>query len=411
MSGLDGLFGRINDLDSHEMIPIELWGDCFGETGVRFGEMFTANAAISGTGDRNSLMLDSVDDTLELTDDIVWKRAGWGSGVRAPGAIDMDRRIEVLDFMGVRRQLVFFTGLGMALLVHVSTPEFAKALFGIEGDISANDWSIVQDLGYTGIRSWNDWVVEKSKIDPDRLRPVAVLLPEDLPAAVAEAERLIAGGVKALMIPCSVPPGGKSPADVALSPLWSLCEEANVPVLVHILAENILRSTAWNAVPEFAVDSGFSAEFIGDPWSMSTQHIPAQNYLTTMILGGVFERHPRLRFGVIECGAHWVGPVAENLDRWATVFSRRVGRTLSLKPSEYFSRNIRVTGFTFEPIAQYIDRYGLEDVYCYGSDYPHYEGGTDQLRTFAETMAPLGRETMEKFFVTNGDLLMPALAQ
>jgi predicted TIM-barrel fold metal-dependent hydrolase len=52
--------------------------------------------------------------------------------------------------------------------------------------------------------------------------------------------------------------------------------------------------------------------------------------------------------------------------------------------------------------------YGLEDVYCFASDYPHVEGGKKPVEKFAASLEHLGSRVMEKFFVTNGELLLPA---
>jgi hypothetical protein len=62
----------------------------------------------------------------------------------------------------------------------------------------------------------------------------------------------------------------------------------------------------------------------------------------------------------------------------------------------------------FEPIDEYIDRYGLEEVYCYSSDFPHLEGGKDPMTRFSNRLERLGPAIMEKFFVTNGEYLLPA---
>ena len=141
-------------------------------------------------------------------------------------------------------------------------------------------------------------------------------------------------------------------------------------------------------------------------------HLAAQNMTMTMITGGVFDRHPRLRFGVIELGAHWVGPLAELLDLWADNsqgFSRDGIRASGLerKPSDYLRSNVRVTPFVFEPVDVYLDRYDLADVLCFSTDYPHVEGGRDPLGRFASLLERHGREVVEKFFVTNGQLLLP----
>jgi predicted TIM-barrel fold metal-dependent hydrolase len=406
MSLAEALKGRINDADSHEAIPAKLWPSCFGESGTI---LYMAAQAIDANG-LADLLADIDSDEVPITYDSVWKRSGWdGEFVKAPGAIDMKRRVDVLDCMGVRRQLVF-PGFGM--LAHVlatASPALVATVMGV--DPSIFDPEEVRRIGIAGRRAYNDWVMERNKVDPDRLRMVAIVPTVDFDEMMSETEKLLAAGIRSLCISAGVPPGGKSPANRDISPFWSLCEEANATVFLHQALEEFFHTMAWRNVPEFELEATVSAEFVVDPWTMATSHMVAENFLLTMILGGVFERHPTLRFGVIECGAHWIGPLAASLDMWAGVFKRRMSKALSLPPSAYISRNVRVTPFYFEPVGEYIERYGLEDVYCYGSDYPHVEGGREQFQTFAKTLGPLGDSVMEKFFVTNSELIMPALPQ
>jgi hypothetical protein len=78
-------------------------------------------------------------------------------------------------------------------------------------------------------------------------------------------------------------------------------------------------------------------------------------------------------------------------------------------PSEYLARNVRVTPFnTFEPVEQHFQRYPhLQDCYCYSTDYPHVEGGVDIKNVFKERLSSLSPALVEKFFVGNGQLLLP----
>jgi predicted TIM-barrel fold metal-dependent hydrolase len=403
MTPAAALLGRINDIDSHEMIPTSLWGEAFGPAGAMMASMWES-MQLNDT-DPNSLVVKPDGDTLVVSPETVWSRTGWVSGCSAPGAIDMARRLEVLDFMGVRRQFVFPTGPMAAYTLLISSPDFLKTLFGDTLDLSALDWDMMTAFARTVLTGWNDWTIQLD-VDADRLRPVGLLVPDTVEATMAEAGRLISGGVRAILIPASTPPCGLSPADRAIDPFWQLCAESNTTVILHVAAENLFRSTAWRQIPEFTENTGASTELILDPWSFATSHMAAETYLITAILGGVFERHPALRFGVIEWGAHWIGPMMENLDRWAAQFKRRFAGVLSMPPSGYVKRNIRASAFTFEPVATYIERYGLEDVLCYGSDYPHFEGGTDQLERFLAMVAPLGDDVTEKFFVSNAEWLL-----
>ena len=126
-----------------------------------------------------------------------------------------------------------------------------------------------------------------------------------------------------------------------------------------------------------------------------------------MTLGGVFERHPNLRYGVIEVGAHWVPHLAQKIDLWYHQFHSRWDSMML--PSEYIARNVRVTPFYFEPVADYIDANPrLASVYCFSSDFPHREGGKACHEIFAKELERLGDDISEQFFRTNPELLLPA---
>jgi predicted TIM-barrel fold metal-dependent hydrolase len=400
-SNLESIRGRINDLDSHEMLPTNLWPDLFGNVGsllASFVDIFEKQGPNRNNG--NALVVDVDTDVTEINPETIWTT----KGPRAPGAIDLNRRPEVLDCMGVHRQLVF-PGFGLfGMVLACSTPEEIQVQ--LEVDTTGID---LQDWARQIERLHNDWALQYVKTDPERLRPVCMLCcMSDLDALMGEAERVLADGARAVWISATVPPGGKSPADRSLDPFWALFEQANAAVLLHLGNQSgFMRTPIWSQIPDFQPDAK-SIEAPFDPHTMATLHMAEENFLTTLILGGVFERHPRLRFGVIECGSHWVGPMAENLDMWASKFPVRLKDTISMRPSDYVSRNLRVTPYWFEPVDRYIERYGLEDVYAYSSDYPHVEGGTAPLDRFVNMIRPLGDEVFEKFFVTNGEWLVPA---
>jgi predicted TIM-barrel fold metal-dependent hydrolase len=126
-----------------------------------------------------------------------------------------------------------------------------------------------------------------------------------------------------------------------------------------------------------------------------------------MVIGGVFERHPRLRMGIIECGAQWLGPLVERMELlWDYYPTTKAA--LPRRPMDYVVDHVRVTPFFIEPVDVWIDRWPrLADVYCFSSDYPHIEGGVNPVTIFGDRLQRHGEEVMEKFFRTNGQLLMP----
>ncbi len=76
-------------------------------------------------------------------------------------------------------------------------------------------------------------------------------------------------------------------------------------------------------------------------------------------------------------------------------------------PAEYIRRNGHVSPFDFEPVGEYLDKYGPGAVHCFASDYPHVEGGSDPFGKFISQIERFGPEAMEKFFVRHGAVLFP----
>jgi predicted TIM-barrel fold metal-dependent hydrolase len=384
------------------MAPSHLWGDLFGEKSGEIGERLEEALRQQPVNDflNPSLLADDVD----ITDDSVWTR----KGTSAPGAFDFERRLEVLDTMGVARQLVFPSYAIFACMLMVGSEftlrKFLHLVDGTEEEIRA--------LGRAGLDEYNARVTATTARHPDRLRCVGYIVDdgsvEDL---VERTSDLIGRGVRAINIPSGKPPGGVSPADPAMEPFWALLEEKNVPLVTHVGNEQgLFASSVWKAAPAFKLGKVQSHELGLEPYSFATLHYTAGHLLTVMVLGGVFERFPGLRFGAIEQGSTWLGPLAEQLDMWARdVYAVRLKPFISMLPSEYFARNVRVTPFNeFEPVDRDFERYPeLASCFCYSTDYPHVEGGKRSKARLYEKLAPLGPDVVEGFFVDNAQLLLP----
>ena len=400
---LDSVYGRIVDTDSHEWVTVAHFEREFGPDTAALAAMIQTMAPDSIVG---QFLVDVERDDAPIDPATIHHV----KGPAAPGAMDMRHRLKVLDAMGIDRQLIFGTGPGIFGPILVTTPmDRLTKMMLTQMNLAAIDniEELAREWGRLLCTAHNDWCIRVAAID-ERLHPVAVLAPTSLDETLAELQRLIDGGVRAILMPADTPPAGFSPADVNLDPFWRLCADANIAVLLHIGSQlNFMTSSRWADVPIFEDRGAGITEVPLDPYTLSTVHMSAQNFLTTKVLGGVFERHPNLRFGVIELTSHWVGPMVENMTHWVDEFAKRMSGFLSLSPIEYLQRNVRVTSFPFERVDRYIERYGLEDVYTFGSDYPHYEGGIDPASTFAERLSGLGPSAIEKFFVTNGELLLP----
>ena len=399
----------ILDPDAHEMAPSEMWETMFGPAA---GEVTRITAPVfqnvASSGNENNLFGTgvSVDDT-PINSDTVWNL----KGPRAPGSFDMERRLEVMDEMGVHQQLVFPT-YGLFPLALMTPGSMVLNFLRAKGTCDLGDDEL-EELGRTGIDEYNDWAVRMSHIDPDRLRVVPYLSPADtVDALMSQAEALVGRGIRALHLSHGTPPGGRSPAHPELDQFWDLLVSNGVVCVTHLFGESsFTASSAWVDAPAFAPGKVKSHEIGLEPYSFATLHLAVSNFLACMTLGGVFERHPNLRLGVIELGAGWLGPVADNLDMWARdMYADRLKPFISKLPSEYFRDNVRVTPFNvFEPVGKYFEQYPhLRSCYCFSTDYPHQEGGKEaSMLRHRDELSTLGDDVVDQYFHENAKLLFP----
>jgi len=385
---LEQIEGRLLDPDSHVMFLPSVYVDVLGE---EFGGGL-ARWARRWLGDETE---DAVRERRADARDALWTTKDW----LALGADDASERVEALDAMGVVRQLVF-------------PPAPMPCLHDTRAGAR-----VARDR-------WNDFMLDWAAADPVRVRPVAQLALDDVDDAIDEAARLVERGARAIEVPFARPPAGRSPAAREWDRLWALLAEADVPVVIHIggggfggtmRPEASFIDPAWgdgDTARRAPRDPNLDPTEVGTlgafgAFDLATLHVGAEVFLSALVLGGVLTRHPRLRVGVIELGAHWVSSWVERLD-WAYAMHRRPFVRAASLPSAAIRRQVRVTASYGEPVGRYIERDELTDVYMFATDYPHVEGGTDPIGTFHRSVESLDVDIVERTFVTNAELLLPA---
>jgi predicted TIM-barrel fold metal-dependent hydrolase len=372
--------GRLLDCDSHLYQDPELMAELVGDVGAGF--VIELLRQWVGTPADLAARQRSVSE--------IWKV----KGISALGSTTTADRLTALDLLGIRAQLLF--------------PNTALRELRVPGDAAQE-----------ACRRYNDYALAWSASAQGRARAVCQLNMSSPSWALAEAARVLAGGARGLLLPCALPPAGVAFSHETWDPLWAQLEEADVPALIHIGSGGLVSSDDEDPVyppREFANAPALQARFSDmpgaeerlGPWFVVVAHQAAELFLTAMVMGGVFERFPRLRVGVIEFGAAWLGPMCERLDRHADLLAK-VSVALPLKPSEYIRRNVRVTPFWTEPIDVLVDRYGLRECYVFSSDYPHVEGGRHPVETFGEAADRVDTNYGREFFIENAQLLFPGV--
>ncbi len=268
------------------------------------------------------------------------------------GAWDHEERIKVLDADGVAAEVVFPDG-----ITEMNMPPFGAGL-------SLPTEGIVPELQWAGARAHNRWLAELCQMAPERRAGVAITpILWDVDEAVAEIRWAQASGLRGILIPSM---WGKLHAyhHPRYEPVWRTCEELDMVVHLHSGAA---------PMEDYGEHPGMMGIYISEVvwWSARP--------LWFLIWGGVFERHPGLKLAITESTTVWVPETLELLDfRYLeTPYSSKLGdyrSHLSLKPSEYFRRNVFL-GASCMPRREVEMRHriGLESI-MWGSDFPHPEG-------------------------------------
>ena len=140
--------GMINDTDGHEAMPIKRWADVYGDEVKPLAE-----ALLNAANDGQAIILypDVEADDAEINSHNVWKL----KMERAPGCYDIKRRLEVMDFTGVHRQIMY-PGIA-AIYAHAlyNRHEDPKVFRNITGDRKA--------YAYRLMDIYNDWCARVSR--------------------------------------------------------------------------------------------------------------------------------------------------------------------------------------------------------------------------------------------------------
>jgi predicted TIM-barrel fold metal-dependent hydrolase len=307
----------------------------------------------------------------------------------ALGSYVRQDRPRSIDLLGFASQLMFTT----ALLNYSSVLEGARD----------------PDLTYAVARAHTRHMVEFCSVDK-RLLPTGYVPLVDFDRTATAARAAIELGAKALLIPSRCP-DNHSPSHVGFDPLWAIAEEAGLPIVFHVggggkLLEEAFFNNGLPPVPDFhGGDDNFrSIDYMAIAY-------PPMKALTALIVDRVLDRFPRLKIGVIEQGASWVPGWMRNMDSAHAAFYKNEERLqkMSLKPSEFVRRQVRVTPYPHEDTGWIIANSG-DEVCLFSSDYPHVEGGRNPIKRFEASMDAAGISERQKqcFYRDNFTDLMGA---
>jgi predicted TIM-barrel fold metal-dependent hydrolase len=281
---------------------------------------------------------------------------------------DSDFRLRELDADGISAEILFPN----------TIPPFFETVTNIAIGLPLTQADL--DRRWAGLQAHNRWMVDFVSLAPTRRRGLVQIFPNDVDAAVEEITWAKETGAFGGVLLPAVPPGhAVEPLfHTRYEPLWRACAELGLPMAHHVGTGN----------PQMPMDQPASrAVLISEmgEWPRRT--------LTHLILAGVFERYPDIRFVPTELGTDWVLDAAAALDfavssmradvanRTMPMFSGGSVEGLSLLPTEYVRRNVFYGASVYNPTStgRSFEDLGVDRV-MWGNDYPHEEGSTPQSR-------------------------------
>lgn len=253
-----------------------------------------------------------------------------------------------------------------------------------------------------GIRAHNRWLKDFCAEDPARRAGIGLILPNDLDEAVKDVEWIAEAGLRGGVLLPLIPPdrGDLTPLyDPAWDKVFAAIEAAGL----------VMNQHTGVGLPDYG--PGVAAKAL---WITEVAFYGQAGY-RQLLLSGIFERRPGLKFILTESGCAWVGPVLAQLDRIHQGFVHGsigemtyAGATWPLKepPSAYAARHCWY-GASFPSKAELdgIEAIG-EDRVLWGNDYPHYEGTFPyNLESLRLTFADVPEDRRRKLFGLNAAAL------
>jgi predicted TIM-barrel fold metal-dependent hydrolase len=271
---------------------------------------------------------------------------GWSLDRVHLASYDMGARLEFMDEAGIWAQILYpnIAGFGSQRFGNIKDPELRRLC----------------------VTLYNDAMAEIQEKSGNRILPMALIPWWDVEGTVAEVERAHGLGLRGV-VTCAQPESQGAPdlGERDWDAFWATCSDLQMPVNFHIGASQAAMDWFSNAPWPSLDREGKLA--VGS----ALIYVENARCISNMIYSGVLERFPELRVVSVESGIGWIPFILEALDYQLTESAPHAGDFLSMKPSEYFRRQVYGC-FWFEKIAplHLIDQIGVNNV-MFETDFPH----------------------------------------
>jgi predicted TIM-barrel fold metal-dependent hydrolase len=351
----------IVSLDAHAQMPPEAWPKFLDKRfHDRLPELNVENQLYTGIMKRFAERTNGAD-SLEVFDTEHIVRNGGFKGLW-----DRDVRIEQMDREGIAAEFIH------------NGDSRACGLF-----FQSSNTDYTMEICQAGVKAYDRWLHATFGTDPDRLYLISMMgaAPfRDMEERLEYVDWIADQGFKAVTLPGYVAYPLPPLFDKYWDPFWARCQERGLVLWMH--AGQGERQAELGAIfhrirkqiekekgsMEEAVER-LSAEFFQGKVFSS---VKPRRAMWQIMMGGVFDRFPRLRLVLSEIYGDWMGPTFKYLDEQYE--AHKADLPAKHKPSEYYRSNC-INGLSFIRKCEVALRHDLGvDRLAFGRDYPHAEG-------------------------------------
>jgi predicted TIM-barrel fold metal-dependent hydrolase len=275
------------------------------------------------------------------------------------GGFDPAARLEDMDADGVQAEVIYGGG-----PLRSQNPELLRASY----------------LAY------NDWLADFCAAAPDRLIGIAYLPCEAPEIAIAEVKRAAKRGLKGCLIPRF--PGDGDWYDPEWDDLWRAILDQGWVAAIHSGGKGRKAEMP-------SLDSvGFMSDVLMNKFAMAEA-------IARIVLSGLLERYPDLRFVSVEAQLGWLPFTQYYLDHIWAKHRYWTKSELPNPPSFYFRRQVFAT-FMEDPVGlREREHIGVDNI-MWSSDYPHSETTWPNSRKLTEEwMSDFPEEERRKILYEN----------
>jgi predicted TIM-barrel fold metal-dependent hydrolase len=223
---------------------------------------------------------------------------------------------------------------------------------------------------HAGVHAHNRWLVDFVNECPERRAGIGQIFLNDIDDAIADAIWIKEHGLRGGVLLPNVAPDVKwvKPLyDPEYDRLWAVLQDLDIPVNIH----------GGTGLPDYGNYPFSMLLYINEVTFYS------QRPFVHMVLGGVFERFPKLRVVITELGCSWVPDLLGNLDGLLRQI-RDTGATGEIKYTDAHKRTMLASECFAQNVWMGVSMPGPKDVeamsviglekFMWGNDYPHDEG-------------------------------------